>query len=76
MTWRKSIENWVVTWKLYHRALAIVEKTLGPEHPQTTITLNNLATFYYTQRRYAEAESLYLRSLAISEQTLGPTTLM
>ena len=28
---------------LYERALAICEKALGPEHPHTALSLNNLA---------------------------------
>ena len=30
---------------LYQRALKIREKALGPEHPDTAISLNNLAGF-------------------------------
>ncbi len=35
-------------------------------------SLNNLAEFYRTQGKYAEAEPLYQRSLAIDENALGP----
>ena len=31
-----------------------------------------MALLYYTQSRYAEAESLYQRSLAIRQKALGP----
>ena len=34
-------------------------------------SLNQLATLYYSQGRYSEAEPLYLRSLQIKEQQLG-----
>ena len=34
---------------LYRRALAIREKALGPEHPDTAHGLNNLAELYDTQ---------------------------
>ncbi len=57
---------------LYKRALAIREKALGPEHPQTVLSFNNLALLYFNQGRYAEAEPLYQRALAIREKTLGP----
>ena len=45
---------------------------LGPEHPATAATLNNLAVLYDAQGRYAEAEPLYTRGLAIQEKVLGP----
>jgi len=35
---------------LYQRALAISEKTLGPEHPQVATSLNNLALLYQSGR--------------------------
>ena len=52
--------------------LAIYEKALGPEHPDTVAALNNLAMLYKTMGDYDKAEPLYRRSLAISEKTLGP----
>ncbi len=57
---------------LYQRAIAIGEKTLGPEHPDLAIKLNNLAILYAKQGKYAEAEPLYQRAIAIGEKTLGP----
>src|SRR5207247_2570090 len=54
--------------------LSIVERErqLGPEHPDTATSLNNLAGLYYTQGKYSLAEPLYQRALAIPEQQLGP----
>ena len=57
---------------LYLRALAIREKGLGPDHPDTATSLNNLALLYDSQGAYAKAEPLYLRALAIMEKVLGP----
>jgi tetratricopeptide (TPR) repeat protein len=57
---------------LYERALAILERVLGPEHPEVGTCLNNLATFYHKQGKYARAEPLYQRALAIRENALGP----
>ena len=54
------------------RALSIREKALGPDHPDTATSLNNLAVLYRTQGAYAKAEPLYLRALAIVEKALGP----
>jgi tetratricopeptide (TPR) repeat protein len=58
---------------LYERALAIREQVLGPEHPDTAQSLNNLALLHKTQGDDAAARPLYERALAISEQVLGPT---
>jgi tetratricopeptide (TPR) repeat protein len=52
--------------------LAIDEKALGPNHPNVTASLNNLAFLYEQQGRYADAEPLYKRALAIREKALGP----
>ena len=57
---------------LYQRALAIREQHLGPLHPDTAISLNNLAELYDTQGKSGQAEPLYVRALAIFEQLLGP----
>src|SRR5262249_47616791 len=57
---------------LYKRTLAIREKALGPDHPDVSTSLNNLAQLYYAPGRHAEAEPLYKRSLAICEKALGP----
>ena len=57
---------------LLKRGLAIREKALGPEHPNTAQSLNNLAALYDRQGRYEEAEPLYQRALAIREKALGP----
>ena len=57
---------------LYQRALTILEKALGTEHPYVAQSLNNLAVLYDTQGKYAEAEPLYKRALAIDQKALGP----
>jgi tetratricopeptide (TPR) repeat protein len=53
------------------RALAIDEKSFGPEHPNVAIDLNNLARLYDNQGQYAMAEPLHRRALAIREKALG-----
>ena len=60
---------------LYRRALAIQEKTLGPNHPATAATLNNLAVLLAGRGRFTDAEPLHARALAIAEKSLGPTHL-
>lgn len=58
---------------LSQRALAIVEKAQGPEHPDTGTSLNNLALLYNTMGQYDQALPLSLRALAILEKILGST---
>lgn len=60
------------------RALEIMKKVLGPEHPDTATSLNNLALLYYAQKRYTEAKPLFNQSLEILQNRLGakhPTTI-
>ncbi len=56
---------------LAERGLAIREKVLGAEHPDTAESLNNLAALYYFKGEYAKAEPLYIRALTIFEKALG-----
>ncbi|MEJ5346574.1 MULTISPECIES: tetratricopeptide repeat protein [Chloroflexus] len=57
---------------LLERALAIRERSLGPDHPDTATSLNNLALCLQAQGAYAEARPLLERALAIRERSLGP----
>ncbi len=57
---------------LMRSALAIAEKSYGPDHPTVAILLSNLAAFLQTTNRLAEAESLMCRALAIAEKSYGP----
>lgn len=54
------------------RALAIVEATRGPEHPDTASALNNLGRLLSDRREFAAARPYYERALAIREKVLGP----
>ena len=55
----------------YERALAINEKALGPDHPDTAYSLNNLAVLAYYEGDMPEAARLMRRALAIREKALG-----
>ena len=46
---------------------------VGPEHPYTAQSLDNLANLYAVQGKHEEAQTLFQRALAICEQVLGPT---
>ena len=56
---------------LARKALAITEKTLGHEHPDTGARLNDLAHILFLKGDYAAAELLFRRALAITEKALG-----
>ncbi len=45
---------------------------LGPEHPDTAQSLNNLATLYYYEDQFREAAELMRWALTIREKVLGP----
>jgi tetratricopeptide (TPR) repeat protein len=57
---------------LFRDALAIREETLGPEHPDTAQSLNNLGLLLQAQGDLAGARPLLERGLAIREKVLGP----
>ena len=52
------------------QALEIKEKALGPEHPDTALSLDKLAALLLHLGRHADAEPLYRRALAILEKAL------
>ena len=55
----------------YQKALAICERVLGKEHPDTATTYNNIANVYKNQDNYEKAIELYEKALAICEKVLG-----
>jgi tetratricopeptide (TPR) repeat protein len=57
---------------LSRRALAIREKALGPDHPDTAVSLNILARHFREQGDLAKARPLFERALVISEKAHGP----
>jgi CHAT domain-containing protein len=57
---------------LLQEALRIRQKVLGPEHPDTAGSLNNLASLYKHTGEYAKAEPLYQEALRIWQKVLGP----
>ncbi|MCA9694033.1 MAG: tetratricopeptide repeat protein [Myxococcales bacterium] len=56
----------------YARALAALERILGPEHPHTLTTLQNLAATLIAQGDLPGARERYKRALAARERILGP----
>ena len=56
----------------YRKALAIREVALGPDHPDTLTTRNNLATTYRSAGRTAEAIAMHQATLKLRLSKLGP----
>src|SRR5207253_4044179 len=67
----KDIAQYPEAEPLYQRALAIRERVLGAEHPNTAMSLNGLANLYANQGKNEQAEPFYRRALAIYEHVLG-----
>ena len=57
---------------LLRRALAIGEKSFGPDDPKVVPCLTNLAQLLQATNRLVEAESLMRHAHAIDEQNFGP----
>ena len=57
---------------LLERALDIRERILGPDHPDTALSLNTLAGLLHGQGQLAAARPLFERALDIRERVLGP----
>ena len=58
--------------QLFRRALAVTEALHGETHPETAITIDNLAQVLEEMGKFDEAELLFRRALAIAEATLEP----
>ena len=54
------------------RLVAASERVLGPDHPDTLASRNNLAIAYQAAGRLDEAISLHEQTLAARERVLGP----
>ena len=54
------------------RILQAEERLLGPEHPDTLRSVNNLGNLLWNKCTYNEAEALYRRALQGRERVLGP----
>jgi hypothetical protein len=48
---------------MHRRALEVREKMLGPEHPDTLTSADNLGSILERQGKYEEAEAMHRRNL-------------
>jgi tetratricopeptide (TPR) repeat protein len=60
---------------LLKRALAIREKALGPEHPETAKTLSDLSLLYFFEKNPAAAENYAQRALPLEQKAFGTESL-
>lgn len=61
----------LVLGSLSRRAIAIEEAVYGPRHPETAVTINNLAQSLKMMGLFNEAEEKHRVALGIFEETLG-----
>ena len=54
------------------RVMEARRRVLGPEHPDTLASMNNLALTYSSQGRWTEAEGLEVQVVEITRRVLGP----
>ena len=64
--------GWARQSRLHRRALAINEKTYGPEHPNVATSLHNLAVLHAELGDWAEAARLHGRAKPIMTAARGP----
>jgi len=57
---------------LFERVIETRKRVLGPDAPDLSAAIHDLAVFYYYKGDYPRAESLSNRALAIQEKKLGP----
>ena len=53
------------------KALEVRRRILGEEHPDTLLSMNNLAMLYASERRFQTAEPIYLKVLELQRRVLG-----
>lgn len=58
--------------KLHRQALKMRMEVLGPEHPNTLISMSWIASALGSQGRYAEAEQMHRQTLELRKKVLGP----
>lgn len=67
-----NLAEWSRAEPLMRRGLEIDEVTYGPDHPEVSPHLNNLAVLLQDTNRLAESESFMRQALEIAEKTYGP----
>ena len=71
--------RWTETYAVIAFQFSQMEKLYGKKHPDTLISMKNLANVLSSQGRYEEAEEMHRQALALMEMVLGkkhPDTLI
>ena len=63
--------NYAVAEPFFHRALEILRRTVGEEHPGVARSLNNLAFLFVATHREGEALALMQQAAAIHDRVIG-----
>ncbi|KAK6214532.1 hypothetical protein LQW54_004253 [Pestalotiopsis sp. IQ-011] len=58
--------------EIYRETLELRKSVLGPEHPSTLVSINNLANMLNSQGKYEEAEEMLRETLELRKSVLGP----
>lgn len=58
--------------KLFRKTIEIQRRVLGPEHPDTLLSMSNLVSTLEGENDYGEAERLSRDALQIQRRVLGP----
>jgi tetratricopeptide (TPR) repeat protein len=70
--WINSLEDrWQEALEFYERALSLRRMTLGEEHPDTALSINNIGDYYEATGSSDIAISYYEKALAIRRKVLG-----
>ena len=58
--------------RLRYSLVTLPEKALGPQHPETAVTLNNLASLLLAGGKITMAETMQRRAVRILEDNISP----
>ncbi|PVH67751.1 hypothetical protein DL98DRAFT_442843, partial [Cadophora sp. DSE1049] len=76
---QRTLGQYSAAERLHREMLRLREEVLGPEHPDTLTSMNNLACLFEDQGKYEAAEPLYEETLRLNEKVFGqehPDTLL
>jgi tetratricopeptide (TPR) repeat protein len=77
--YNRALGRYEVASKMEETALTVRQQILGNEHPDTLMSMNNLALALSYRGKYEEAEEIYRQTLRLRETVLGkehPDTLI
>jgi tetratricopeptide (TPR) repeat protein len=71
-TYAEDIGEYAEAERMYTSVIRVEREMLGAEHPDTLISMNNLASTYWSQGRWKEAEELEVQVIETRKRVLGP----